>query len=358
MRGTRASSCSVRPSLRAATIRAPSVGSPCTFQRPSLSVSAASLTSAAARSVRVDGRAHRRVRRERLAVAAEPALGTVAAAADLDQRAAGRDRAHRHLVAGQRAGLVGADHGGGAERLDRRQLAHDRMRGRHAPHAEAQAHGDDRRQRFRDRRDRERHREQEQAEHDVERQRRGAEQAGREHHRADAEHHDGEAACRCGRAPAAAASAPSRRPRACRRCVRPRFPCRSPPRRRGRGRRSRRCRNRACCCDRRGSRRPRPASELFATGRLSPVSGASSVCRLASSMMRASAGILSPASISTMSPGTISCAPTRWRSPSRTTVDSGAASAIRARTERSARASWKKPSSALSTTMAVMTIAS
>ena len=38
-------------------------------------------------------------------------------------------------------------------------------------------------------------------------------------------------------------------------------------------------------------------------------------------MMRASAGILSPASTSTMSPGTISWAGTRWRSPSRTTVD-------------------------------------
>ncbi len=61
----------------------------------------------------------------------------------------------------------------------------------------------------------------------------------------------------------------------------------------------------------------------FATGMLSPVRGASSVCRFASSMMRASAGILSPASTSTMSPGTISSAATRWRSPSRTTVDFG-----------------------------------
>ena len=69
MRGTRASSCSVRPNLRAATISAPSVGSPCTFQRPSLLVSAASLTSAAARSVRVTAAAQRRVLRERLAVA-------------------------------------------------------------------------------------------------------------------------------------------------------------------------------------------------------------------------------------------------------------------------------------------------
>ena len=43
------------PNLRAATISAPSVGSPCTRQRPSLCTSAASLASAAARSVCSDG---------------------------------------------------------------------------------------------------------------------------------------------------------------------------------------------------------------------------------------------------------------------------------------------------------------
>ena len=105
-------------------------------------------------------------------------------------------------------------------------------------------------------------------------------------------------------------------------------------------------------------RSPSSGWASFATGMLSPVNGASSVCRLASSTTRASAGILSPASTSTMSPGTISSARMRWRSPSRTTVDSGAASAISARTERSARDSWKKPSSALSTTIARMTMAS
>ena len=110
-------------------------------------------------------------------------------------------------------------------------------------------------------------------------------------------------------------------------------------------------------------RSPMPTSASIglvslATGMLSPVSGASSVCRLASSMMRASAGILSPASTITMSPGTISWVATRCRSPSRTTVASGAASAISARTDFSARASWMKPSMALSTTIARMTIAS
>ena len=50
MRGKRANSDSPMPNLRAATISAPSVGSPCTRQRSSLCVSAASLASAAARS--------------------------------------------------------------------------------------------------------------------------------------------------------------------------------------------------------------------------------------------------------------------------------------------------------------------
>jgi hypothetical protein len=60
----------------------------------------------------------------------------------------------------------------------------------------------------------------------------------------------------------------------------------------------------------------------------------------------------------TMSPGTISSVVIRCRSPSRTTVASGAASAISARTDFSARASCMKPSSALRTTITMMTIAS
>ena len=137
-----------------------------------------------------DGVAVRRAFVDLLAFDREVALGDVAAAADVDQRVGGGDGAQRHLVAGQRAGLVRADHGRGAERLDRRQLADDGVGRRHPPHAEAQPHGDDRRQRLGDRGDGERHREQEQAEHDVERERGGAEQAGREHHGADSEHDD------------------------------------------------------------------------------------------------------------------------------------------------------------------------
>ena len=75
----------------------------------------------------------------------------------------------------------------------------------------------------------------------------------------------------------------------------------------------------------------------FETGTLSPVRGASSACRFALSITRASAGILSPASTSTTSPGTMASVAMRWRSPSRTTVASGAASAISARTDFSAR---------------------
>ncbi len=137
-----------------------------------------------------DGVAMRRAFVDLLAFDREVALGDVAAAADVDQRVGGGDGAQRHLVAGQRAGLVRADHGCGAERLDRRQLADDGVGRRHPPHAEAQPHGDDGGQRLGDRGDGERHRKQEQAEHDIERERGGAEQAGREHHGADSEHDD------------------------------------------------------------------------------------------------------------------------------------------------------------------------
>ena len=139
-----------------------------------------------------DGVAVRRALVDLLALDREVALWDVAAAADVDQRVGGGDGAQRHLVAGQRAGLVRADHGGGAERLDRRQLANDGVGRRHPPHAEAQPHCDDGRQRLRDRSDGERHRKQEQAEHDVECESGSAEQAGREHHGADSEHDDAE----------------------------------------------------------------------------------------------------------------------------------------------------------------------
>ena len=242
---------------------------------------------------------------DRLALDREFALWDVAAAADVDQRAWRDNRAHGHLVARERAGLVGADDRGGAERFDRGQLAHDRMGRCHAADAQAEPDCDDRRQRLRDGRDRERYCEQEQAEHDVEGEDRGVEEAGGEHQGADCEHDhaeplagavqfllqgrrlpfrglqkSGDAAdlgCHAGgdddRTPAAVGGD--------------------------------RAGDRACCGGRRGWHRLDRAIS-FDTGTLSPVKAASSVCRFATSMSRASAGILSPASIRMMSPGTMS----------------------------------------------------
>ena len=339
MRGKRASSSADMPNLRAATTRAPSVGSPCTASAFALGERRIVGERGSTEGSR-HGIAFGRRFGERHTVDGEVAFRDVAAAADLDQRAGREDRAYRHLVAGQRAGLVGADHRRGAERLDGRQLAHDGVGRRHAPHADAQSHGHDRRQRLGDGGDRQRHGEQEEAEDDVEGEGGRTEQPGGEHDGADAEHDDAEAL-------AGAVEFLLQR----RRLLLGGFEqardaadfgrhagSRPPPR--GRGRRWRPCWSTACCGDRRGRHRRRSACVSLATGVLSPVSGASSVRRLAPSMMRASAGILSPASISTMSPGTISWVATRWRSPSRTTVASGAARAISARTDFSARASW------------------
>ena len=124
---------------------------------------------------------------------------------------------------------------------------------------------------------------------------------------------------------------PSRRLRACRRCVRPRSPCRSRQSRRGRGRRSRPCREEhvdAVAEAHTGVDRLR----LFATGRLSPVRAP----------RRVEIGVLDDAGVGRNLVAGLDqhdvaghdlVRATRWRSPSRITVDSGAASAIRARTE-------------------------
>ena len=58
----------------------------------------------------------------------------------------GDDLLDRHLVPGERARLVRADHRGRAERLDRRQLLDDRPLAGHALHAEREHHRQDRRQ--------------------------------------------------------------------------------------------------------------------------------------------------------------------------------------------------------------------
>ena len=80
-----------------------------------------------------------------------------AAAASSSARVIGAPQlAHGHHAGRQRPGLVGADHGRAAERLDRRQLAHQRVARRHAPHADRERDRDDRRQALGHRRDRER----------------------------------------------------------------------------------------------------------------------------------------------------------------------------------------------------------
>mmetsp|Transcript_18113 Transcript_18113/g.45606 ORF Transcript_18113/g.45606 Transcript_18113/m.45606 type:complete len:286 (-) Transcript_18113:502-1359(-) len=63
-----------------------------------------------------------------------------------------------HLVGGQRAGLVGADHGGAAQGLHTGQRAHDGVVCGHAPRAQRQARGHHRRQALGDGRHSQRHR--------------------------------------------------------------------------------------------------------------------------------------------------------------------------------------------------------
>ncbi len=89
---------------------------------------------------------------------------------------------HLHAVLRERSGLVRADDGDRAQRLHRRQPAHERVALRHLPGPHGQRHGHDRRQRLGNRGHREAHRREE-----HERQGLPAQQAGDEHDRADAE---------------------------------------------------------------------------------------------------------------------------------------------------------------------------
>ena len=65
-------------------------------------------------------------------------------AGPVDHRSPGRhpDLDDGHLVAGERAGLVGADEGRGPERLDRLEVAHERVAGGHALGADRQRQRD------------------------------------------------------------------------------------------------------------------------------------------------------------------------------------------------------------------------
>ncbi len=72
------------------------------------------------------------------------ALGGVADTRKLGAAAGRHHAAHRHLVARERAGLVGADHRGRAQGLHRRELAHDHVAPGHALHAQREHNRGDR----------------------------------------------------------------------------------------------------------------------------------------------------------------------------------------------------------------------
>ena len=92
------------------------------------------------------------------------------------------------------------------------------------------------------------------------------------------------------------------------------------------------------------------ASAVFVTGTDSPVSAASSTFIEASSMMRPSAGMLSPASSTTTSPGTSPALSMVTICPSRSTFDFAAVISLRAAMASSALFSWITPSTELRTT--------
>ena len=124
-------SSSESPAFCAATISAASVGSPCTMARPSsLRTSRESLHSKPAPSVSIERDVLAHDDGRFLEVNLPDRL--VAAAGDVVEPSAGMDFLHGHLILRERAGLVRANDGGAAERLDGGQLADDRLPPRHA----------------------------------------------------------------------------------------------------------------------------------------------------------------------------------------------------------------------------------
>ena len=98
------------------------------------------------------GKIRLRLQRYRLAGEQQLADRRITHAADLVAASGGHYRLHRHLVARERAGFVGADRRDAAERFDRRQYPNDGVASRHALHANGERNSDDRRQPLRDRR--------------------------------------------------------------------------------------------------------------------------------------------------------------------------------------------------------------
>ncbi len=87
------------------------------------------------------------------AVGGDLALRGVAGAGDVVGAGRRDDRAHRHLVLGQRPRLVRADGGDGTQRLDGVQPPRDGVAARHVLHADCQRDRHDRRQSLGDHRD-------------------------------------------------------------------------------------------------------------------------------------------------------------------------------------------------------------
>ena len=145
--------------LSAATTRAPSVGSPMTCQRLSSSGWAQPRRVAPRRDLQRPHQVGPLLRVDRFANAVRPpfdakverAARLVARSADVIVGARGDDLAHGHLVAGQCAGLVGADDRDGAQGLDARQPSHQGVAPHQALQADRQHQRHDRGKAFRDR---------------------------------------------------------------------------------------------------------------------------------------------------------------------------------------------------------------
>ena len=141
------------PSLAASTTSAASVGSPITDPSSSTTASLSRARPSAEPGEVGDGRAGHRQDRAGLAVAL---------AFDGEPGTAGVQRGDHHLVQRQRAGLVGVDRAGRAERLDVGEVLHHRLRLGQLLGAERQQARDERRHARRDRRDGHRRAEQQQ----------------------------------------------------------------------------------------------------------------------------------------------------------------------------------------------------
>ena len=105
-----------------------------------------------------------------------------------------------------------------------------------------------------------------------------------------------------------------------------------------------------------GTSSPAMGSRLLRTGVLSPVSAASSISSVAATRRRPSAGILSPASNATTSPGTSSSPGTSASSPPRRTCARITSIFCSAATLSAALPSWFRPSTALSTVSPMITM--